>query len=245
MSTRFRVSAGILAAAIAVAAYSAIDIAGQQPTPRPAATGTTAKPQPAAPTNTAKPVASTYKAPRTPDGQPDLQGFWTNATLTPLERPTGSRRSSCRRRTSKSGWRSGPPPMRSRRSRAPSADVHYDFTQFALDKTQSKIALNYRTSQIVDPPDGKIPRIAAAAGGGRGGGRAAGAAGAAGGGGGGTAAAIGGGARAEVAAVVAVSTTACRTCRSARAASSWAARVRRFRTPATTPTIRSSSRRTR
>ena len=25
--------------------------------------------------------------PRTPDGQPDLQGIWTNATLTPLERP--------------------------------------------------------------------------------------------------------------------------------------------------------------
>src|SRR5437016_4928774 len=24
---------------------------------------------------------------RTPDGQPDLQGVWTNATLTPFERP--------------------------------------------------------------------------------------------------------------------------------------------------------------
>ena len=29
----------------------------------------------------------TYKAPRTSDGQPDLQGYWTNATLTPVERP--------------------------------------------------------------------------------------------------------------------------------------------------------------
>jgi hypothetical protein len=28
-----------------------------------------------------------YKAPRTPDGQPDLQGFWTNTTYTPLQRP--------------------------------------------------------------------------------------------------------------------------------------------------------------
>src|ERR1700736_1371998 len=25
--------------------------------------------------------------PRTPDGQPDLQGIWTNATLTPFQRP--------------------------------------------------------------------------------------------------------------------------------------------------------------
>src|SRR4051794_35242524 len=28
-----------------------------------------------------------YKAPRTADGQPDLQGYWTNLTYTPFERP--------------------------------------------------------------------------------------------------------------------------------------------------------------
>src|SRR4249919_1499172 len=28
-----------------------------------------------------------YKAPRNAIGQPDLQGVWTNATITPLERP--------------------------------------------------------------------------------------------------------------------------------------------------------------
>jgi hypothetical protein len=28
-----------------------------------------------------------WSVPRTPDGRPDLQGIWTNATLTPLERP--------------------------------------------------------------------------------------------------------------------------------------------------------------
>src|SRR5215510_13770643 len=31
----------------------------------------------------------TYTAPKTPDGQPDLQGFWTNSTYVPLERPNG------------------------------------------------------------------------------------------------------------------------------------------------------------
>src|SRR5688572_29831212 len=30
-----------------------------------------------------------YRVPRTPDGQPDLQGFWTNTTYTPLQRPDG------------------------------------------------------------------------------------------------------------------------------------------------------------
>src|SRR5229473_1321799 len=28
-----------------------------------------------------------WTMPRTPDGHPDLQGIWTNTTLTPLERP--------------------------------------------------------------------------------------------------------------------------------------------------------------
>ncbi len=30
-----------------------------------------------------------WTAPRTPDGKPDLQGYWSNATVTPLERPKG------------------------------------------------------------------------------------------------------------------------------------------------------------
>lgn len=30
---------------------------------------------------------TSWKPPRTPDGQPDLQGIWTNGTLTPLQRP--------------------------------------------------------------------------------------------------------------------------------------------------------------
>src|SRR5437867_2883973 len=32
-------------------------------------------------------AAKTWTVGRTPDGQPDLQGFWTNTTYTPLQRP--------------------------------------------------------------------------------------------------------------------------------------------------------------
>src|SRR6202790_5767600 len=42
--------------------------------------GQTPKPQPPA-------KAKGWTMPRTPDGHPDLQGIWTNVTLTPMERP--------------------------------------------------------------------------------------------------------------------------------------------------------------
>src|SRR6266404_3684376 len=35
------------------------------------------------------PIFGQKAPPRTPDGKPDLQGIWTNNTVTPLERPKG------------------------------------------------------------------------------------------------------------------------------------------------------------
>jgi len=35
----------------------------------------------------AQPTPAKWIPPRTPDGQPDLQGIWSTSTLTPLERP--------------------------------------------------------------------------------------------------------------------------------------------------------------
>ena len=63
-----------VAAAIVVASVALVPAAGQQP---PAAAKAPA----------ASRVATPYKAPRTPDGHPDLQGVWANNNITPLERP--------------------------------------------------------------------------------------------------------------------------------------------------------------
>ena len=43
------------------------------------------------------------------------------------------------------------------------ADVHYDHTQFGLDRSQSDLIEDLRTSLIYDPPTGRIPPITAEA----------------------------------------------------------------------------------
>jgi hypothetical protein len=51
--------------------------------PAPAAGQAAAKPA----AKTAAKTAKAWTPLRTPDGHPDLQGYWTNGTFTPLERP--------------------------------------------------------------------------------------------------------------------------------------------------------------
>src|SRR5437867_10850422 len=98
-----------------------------------------------------------WTVPRTPDGHPDFQGFWNNTTYTPLERPKGIDREfftkdevleQMKRAASEEAEQTTPGTV---------ADVHYDFTQFGLDRSQAPLAVNLRTSLIVDPPDGHLP----------------------------------------------------------------------------------------
>jgi hypothetical protein len=131
---------------VAVAVLAAQPVAGQA---RPGAAGT------------AGTSSRRYTPPRTPDGQPDLQGFWTNSTYTPLERPNGVTKEFYtpeeaalveKRAAAREGEQTKPGTVE---------DVHYDFSQFALDRSQSALARSLRTSLIVDPPDGKLPPLSA------------------------------------------------------------------------------------
>src|SRR6186997_2156050 len=87
-----------------------------------------------------------YRAPRTPDGQPDLQGFWTNSTYTPLERPDNVTKDLYTPEELAAVIKQAAERERAQTTPGTTADVHYDFSQFALDRSQSAFARNLRTS---------------------------------------------------------------------------------------------------
>jgi hypothetical protein len=104
---------------------------------------------------------SPYRAPRTPDGQPDLQGFWSNATYTPLERPDNVTKAFYTPEEAQAAEKRAAAAENAQTEPGTVADVHYDFTQFGLDRSQAARARNLRTSLIVDPPNGKLPPVTA------------------------------------------------------------------------------------
>src|SRR5262245_58511952 len=113
----------------------------------------------AAQANKAAGPSKAYRAPRTPDGQPDLQGYWTNNTYVPLERPKGVTKEFYTEQEAREVEKRAAQTEGEQTTPGTIADVHYDFTQFGLDRSQSALALNLRTSLIVDPPDGRFPPL--------------------------------------------------------------------------------------
>ena len=105
--------------------------------------------------------AQTYKAPRTQDGQPDLQGYWSNTSYTPLQRPENVDKPFYTKEEAAAALKKAAADEAEQTVPGTVADVHYDFTQFGLDRSQSSLATNLRTSLIVDPENGKLPPLSA------------------------------------------------------------------------------------
>jgi hypothetical protein len=106
-------------------------------------------------------TAKPYVAPRTPDGQPDLQGYWTNSTYVPLERPNGITKEFYTPQEAAERQKREAAREKTQTTPGTTEDVHYDFSQFALDRSQSPMSASLRTSLIYDPPDGRIPPMTA------------------------------------------------------------------------------------
>jgi hypothetical protein len=146
MNHRFLVLVGSLVVPAAVTWLSTMPVAGQTRSAGARTSGSSAK---------------GYTAPRTPDGQPDLQGIWSNTTITPLERPKNVTKEFFTREEALEAAKRAAAEESEQTEPGTVADVHYDFTQFGLDRTQGAMALNLRTSLIVDPADGRLPPLSA------------------------------------------------------------------------------------
>src|ERR1051325_10248200 len=104
----------------------------------------------------AKPAtpAKAWNSPHTPWGDPDLQGLWNDATITPLQRPTGQL-------GDKDVLNDEDADLifddisRDRRDGGPDADVARAYNDFWMD--HGTIVRARHPSLIVDPPEGRIP----------------------------------------------------------------------------------------
>ena len=105
-----------------------------------------------------------WTTPRTPDGQPDIQGIWTNATITPFERPRelAGKEYFTQQEAAEYEKTVVAANDRDRRSTDPIADVGGAYNEFWFDRG-TKVVPTRRTSIVVDPADGRVPPLTPAA----------------------------------------------------------------------------------
>ena len=102
-------------------------------------------------------ATTNWTPPRTPWGDPDLQGYYLNiSSYTPLERP--------RELANKPFYTEEEALAAFKKAVEADAEVdprvvHYDWKEYGMDAWQSGVRPNLRTSLVVDPPDGRIPAL--------------------------------------------------------------------------------------
>jgi hypothetical protein len=128
-----------VSSALAVAWLTSVPVAGQS------ATDGSKKPVTTATTGTSS---------RTPWGDPDLQGMWLGATITPFERPVAL--------GNKAYWTEEEVAALEKQSaenrvdRAPRKGDTGAYNQFWLD-SGTKVVSSRQTSLVVEPPNGRVP----------------------------------------------------------------------------------------
>ena len=101
-------------------------------------------------------AAGGWTAPRTAWGEPDLQGLWTSATLTPLERPERQAERSTLTDEEAASIEAESAARRAASDGRSAPGSVGGYNQVWMD-AGTRIVGDRRTSLIVDPPDGRIP----------------------------------------------------------------------------------------
>src|SRR5262249_23455742 len=92
--------------------------------------------------------------------QPDLQGIWSSASLTPFERPNefAGKEFFTEKEAAEFTSRALDRANRDRRGATAQEDVNGAYNEAWFDRG-TKVASNLRTSIVVDPSDGKVPPL--------------------------------------------------------------------------------------
>src|SRR5260370_40294259 len=96
-----------------------------------------------------------WTPPRTPDGQPGLQAIWTNATITPFERPASLRDKAFLTEAEAEAIERQATPRREEDAAPRPGDVG-NYNQFRLD-SGDRVVPTPRPSLVIGPPDGRAP----------------------------------------------------------------------------------------
>ena len=146
MTYRYSTLAGAALVVTAIAALAPVGAAAQ-----------------VAPGAKAKHAARPWTPPKTPWGEPDLQGVYSNKTITPFERPAefAGKAELSGEETAELERRVADRSADKRDNKGTDADVSRAYNEFWWDRG-TKVTTN-RSSLLIDPPDGRVPPLTAEA----------------------------------------------------------------------------------